>query len=180
MSIRTTERLTKDIDFVIAVTDDREAEEFVMSLSRSGYYVDTVLQQEAVDRFSAVRLLSRGESEMFFDLLFASSGIEREVVATAEKAEIFPGMVGPVATIPSLIALKVLSANMGNRLQDIIDSKISSKLPLRPTSMMPELCWISLPNAVTTAIKTSYRILKSTSGWLRARKWAQLGQTCCR
>ncbi|HMU33936.1 MAG TPA: nucleotidyl transferase AbiEii/AbiGii toxin family protein [Pyrinomonadaceae bacterium] len=121
VSIRTTERLTKDIDFVIAVTDDREAEEFVMSLSRSGYYVDTVLQQEAVDRFSAVRLLSRGESEMFFDLLFASSGIEREVVATAEKAEIFPGMVGPVATIPSLIALKVLSANMGNRLQDIID-----------------------------------------------------------
>ncbi len=123
VSIRTTERLTKDIDFVIAVTDDREAEEFVMSLSRSGYYVDTVLQQEAVDRFSAVRLLSRGEAEMYFDLLFASSGIEPEVVATAEHAEIFPGIVGPVATIPSLIALKVLSANMDNRLQDIIDLK---------------------------------------------------------
>jgi len=53
--------------------------------------------------------------------LFASSGIEPEIVATAEEAEIFPAINGLVATIPSLIALKVLSANANNRLQDIID-----------------------------------------------------------
>ena len=58
---------------------------------------------------------------MFVDLLFASSGIESEVVASAEDIEIFPNLIVPVATISSLIALKVLSGDNQRRLQDIID-----------------------------------------------------------
>lgn len=121
VAVRTVERLTKDVDFAVAVVDDREAEDLVLSLSRSGYFVQTVIEQDEARRLSTVRLISQGEPVMFVAILFASSGIESEVVAAAEIAELFPGITGPVATIPSLIALKVLSANAKNRLQDIID-----------------------------------------------------------
>ncbi|GEM_PF-384197 len=121
VSIRTVERLTKDMDLAIAVSNDAEAEELVMSLSRSGYFVETLIEQDDAKRLSTVRMISKGEVEMFIDLLFASSGIEAEVVASAEESEIFLGVSGLVATIPSLIALKVLSANPKRRMQDIID-----------------------------------------------------------
>lgn len=121
VSIRTVERFTKDLDIAVAVQLDSEAEEIVLSLSRSGYFVETVLEQEAANRLSTVRLITPGSPKIFVDLLFASSGIEPEVVAAAEESEIFPGMCGLVATIPSLIALKVLSADKKRRLQDIID-----------------------------------------------------------
>ena len=121
MSIRTVERLTKDMDLAVAVSSDAEAEEIVLSLSRSGYFVDTVIEQDKAKRLSTVRMISKGEVEMYIDLLFASSGIEPEVVKFAEESEIFSGVSGLVATIPSLIALKVLSANSKTRMQDIID-----------------------------------------------------------
>ncbi len=121
VSVRTVERFTKDLDLAVAVRSDNEAEALVLALSRSGYSVETVIEQDAAKRLSTVRLISTGDVVMFVDLLFASSGIEPEVVAMAEEAEIFPGVTGLVATIPSLIALKVLSANTKNRLQDIID-----------------------------------------------------------
>lgn len=59
--------------------------------------------------------------EMFVDLLFASSGIEGEVVASATEMEISRGLIVPVASVPSLIALKVLSANWQRRPQDVLD-----------------------------------------------------------
>ncbi len=121
VSFRTVERTTKDIDLAVAVESDAEAEELVRSLSDGGYLVETVIEQENAERLSTVRLISRGNSEMFVDLLFASSGIESEVVATAEDIEIFPQLVVPIAKIPSLIALKVLSANQKTRLKDILD-----------------------------------------------------------
>jgi len=121
VSLRTVERFTKDLDLAVAVRSDSEAEVLVLELSRSGYSVETVIEQDATNRLSTVRLISNGDVVMFVDLLFASSGIEPEVVASAEEAEIFPGVNALVATIPSLIALKVLSANTKTRLQDIID-----------------------------------------------------------
>jgi hypothetical protein len=55
------------------------------------------------------------------DLLFASSGIEKEVVASAETIEVFPGVDAPVATIGHLIALKVLCRDDVTRPQDRVD-----------------------------------------------------------
>lgn len=121
VSIRTVERFTKDLDIAIAVQSDKEAEEIVHSLSRIGYFVETVIEQDAANRLATVRFSVQGPPKILVDLLFASSGIEPEIVAAAEEAEIFPAINGLVATIPSLIALKVLSANAKNRLQDIID-----------------------------------------------------------
>jgi hypothetical protein len=65
------------------------------------------LEQDYVKRLSGVRL-AHGGSDVVVDLLFASSGIENEVVANADRLEVLPRLVVPVATTPHLIALKVL------------------------------------------------------------------------
>jgi hypothetical protein len=51
------------------------------------------------------------------DLFFASSCVEAELVAAAERLEVLPGLSLPVATIGFLIALKVLAG----RAQDLAD-----------------------------------------------------------
>jgi hypothetical protein len=51
------------------------------------------------------------------DLLFASSGIESEVVAGATRLEVLPQLTAPVASTGHLIALKVLAG----RNQDLTD-----------------------------------------------------------
>ncbi|RKY21773.1 MAG: hypothetical protein DRQ55_03250 [Planctomycetota bacterium] len=59
---------------------------------------------------------------MVVDLLFASSGLEPELVAAAERLEVFPGVEVPVAGRAHLIALKVLAADAATRPQDGIDA----------------------------------------------------------
>jgi hypothetical protein len=67
------------------------------------------------------------------DLLFASSGIEAEIVAEAERCEILPGVIVPVARIGHLIAMKVL-AESDVRAQDRADLQaliaVASKVEL--------------------------------------------------
>jgi nucleotidyltransferase AbiEii toxin of type IV toxin-antitoxin system len=55
------------------------------------------------------------------DLLFASSGIEPEVVAAADRIEVVPGFTVPVARLGHLIALKVLARDDRTRPQDRVD-----------------------------------------------------------
>jgi hypothetical protein len=55
------------------------------------------------------------------DLLFASSGIEPEVVAEAERIELLPNLTIGVARTGHLIALKVLSRDDVTRPQDLVD-----------------------------------------------------------
>jgi hypothetical protein len=55
------------------------------------------------------------------DLLFASSGIEVEVVRGAETLEIVAGLAAPVASIGHLLALKVLARDDRHRPQDLDD-----------------------------------------------------------
>lgn len=121
VSFRTIERFTKDVDIAVAVETDAEAEAVVLTIRNSGYFVDTVVEQDAVERLSTIRLVPFGDREMFVDILFGSSGIESEVVSSATDAEITPGLVAPVATVPSLLALKTLSADWKQRPQDVLD-----------------------------------------------------------
>ncbi|MFV1958836.1 MAG: nucleotidyl transferase AbiEii/AbiGii toxin family protein, partial [Planctomycetota bacterium] len=51
----------------------------------------------------------------------ASSGIEKEVVAGAERMEVFDGLSAPVASVVALIALKVLARDDRRRPQDRVD-----------------------------------------------------------
>jgi predicted nucleotidyltransferase len=121
VSFRSVERTTKDLDLAVAVTDDSEAEFIIANLASSGYRIGLVLESDVGGRLATVRLISEGEMEIFIDLLFASSGIEREVVDRADPIELFPELTVKVATRPALIALKVLSADIRTRPQDVID-----------------------------------------------------------
>jgi hypothetical protein len=63
---------------------------------------------------------SRGTS-VPLDLLVVACGIEKEIVAKASTIEILPGLKLPVASLGHLIAMKVLSQNSFDRLQDRVD-----------------------------------------------------------
>jgi predicted nucleotidyltransferase len=55
------------------------------------------------------------------DVLFATAGIEPEVVAAAEVLEVLPGLAMPVATAQHLVALKLLARDDQSRPQDAAD-----------------------------------------------------------
>jgi predicted nucleotidyltransferase len=109
VSARTIPRFTQDIDLAVAVSNDSEAERLVSSLSPTGLRLVSHLDQTATGRLATVRLAIEPDNDAVIDLLFASSGIEPEVVAAATSVELIPGLTVPVAQIGHLIALKVLS-----------------------------------------------------------------------
>lgn len=110
VSARTEPRTTRDIDVVVAVTGDPQAEEIVKRLRARGYLDEQVMNHAHRDRLSTVRFTRRGEdSGIFHDVLFATAGIEPEVVAAAELMEVLPGLYAPVATVGHLLALKTLA-----------------------------------------------------------------------
>ncbi len=119
VSARSEPRTTRDIDLAIAVTSDREAEELVKSLVSGGYShrEDSVFEQTFTDRMATVRIESPsgfGAVGVVIDLIFAASGIEPEIVQSAES---LPGFYIPVATLGHLMALKILAG----RRQDLAD-----------------------------------------------------------
>jgi len=125
VTARAEPRLTRDVDVAVAVADDRAAEALVMDLRARGYGLSVALEQTATSRLSTVRLFSpaRTPERVLVDLLFASSGIEPELVSAAERIPVAPGTVFPVARIGHLIALKVLARNDRSRPQDWDDLK---------------------------------------------------------
>lgn len=120
VSFRAIERLTKDLDLVVAVESDVAAQHVVHAFSRRGYLIDEVFEHETVKRMATVRMVSPAENPMYVDLLFASSGIEPEIVDSAEEGHLFSNINVRVAGVAHLIALKVLSARPG-RYRDIGD-----------------------------------------------------------
>ena len=123
VSARAVPRFTRDLDLAVAVPHDKAAEALVASLVARGYRVVAVVEQTAVSRLATVRLVPPGESEqgVVVDLLFASSGIEVEIVAAADTIEVLPSLLVPVAKAGHLLALKVLSRDDAERPQDAAD-----------------------------------------------------------
>jgi predicted nucleotidyltransferase len=122
VSVRTEPRFTRDADFAVAVASDIEAEALIRGLRECGYEVAALVEQEAVGRLATVRLMVANDVEgPVIDLLFASSGIEQEVVAAAEPIELLPGLTLNVARVEHLVALKVLSRDDERRPQDLVD-----------------------------------------------------------
>ena len=122
VSARTEPRFTRDVDWAVAVQGDADAEAVVHGLVEAGYSIMMTVEQDQTKRLATVRLLPPGErpTGVVADLLFASSGIEPELVAAADAMEILPGVTVPVAKVGHLIALKVLSA-VPSRPQDAAD-----------------------------------------------------------
>lgn len=121
VSARTEPRFTRDVDMAVAADDDREAEAIVRRLAPP-YDVLASVEQEALARLASVRL-SRSDSAQppaVVDLLFASSGIEREITAAATRLEVLPDLHVPVAQVGHLLAVKLLSRGE-QRPQDDVD-----------------------------------------------------------
>jgi predicted nucleotidyltransferase len=122
VSARTEPRFTRDADLAVAVQTDAETERLIRVLQSVGYRVQTLIEQQAAGRLATVRLTRSVEpADPVIDLLFASSGIEAEVVADAEVLELLPNLRIPVATTAHLVALKVLARDDVNRPQDAGD-----------------------------------------------------------
>ena len=120
VSARSEPRFTRDIDVAVFVADDAAAERLVHGILGRGYRVLATLEQEATERLATVRLTPPGEDTegIVVDVLTASSGVEGEIVAQAERLEVAAGLVVPVAALPALLALKVLSRDDVERPQD--------------------------------------------------------------
>ena len=122
VSARAEPRFTRDVDVVVAVAGDDEAEAIVSRLSGRGYRLVAMIEQDSVGRLATVRLVSTGTgSGIVVDVLFASSGIEREVAEAAESIELVPGLIVPVARTGHLVALKLLARDDDTRPQDHVD-----------------------------------------------------------
>ncbi len=119
VSARAEPRMTRDADLAVAVRSDDEAEDIVLEMQRRGYSVLAAIEQSATDRLSTVRLVSLGS--LITDLLFASSGIEVEIVARATRISVVPGLVLPVASVGDLIAMKLLARDDRGRPADADD-----------------------------------------------------------
>jgi len=123
VSARTEPRFTRDLDLAVAVSDDRAAESLVQRFVAEGYRTLALVEQEATRRLATVRLVlpDHDVRGVVADILFASSGIEPEIVAEAEPLRAFPTIVLPVARVGHLIALKLLSRDDRTRPQDQVD-----------------------------------------------------------
>jgi len=123
VSARTEPRFTRGADVCVAVQDDHEAEEVVGSLVSAGYRVLAIVEQEATGRVATVRLAAKPDRDdgVVLDLLFASSGVEQEIVGSSDDMELLEGLSAPIASVAGLIALKVLARDDVERPQDRVD-----------------------------------------------------------
>jgi predicted nucleotidyltransferase len=123
VSARAEPRFTRDCDVAVAVPSDAEAEALVLELLARGWRVAAQLEQEDARRLASVRLLPPAgiDSAHVLDLLFASSGIEPEIVEAASVVAVVGGLELPVASRAHLIALKVLARDDALRPQDRAD-----------------------------------------------------------
>jgi hypothetical protein len=120
VSVRAEVRFTRDVDLAVQVEDDADAETLIYQLRSVGYTPVASVEHDTRDRLATVRLMSPQSVKV--DLLFASSGIEQEIVEWATPVDLgVPGVV-PVARAEELLAMKVLSMT-DMRLQDRMDAQ---------------------------------------------------------
>lgn len=120
VSIHGEVRFTRDVDLAVAVANDEAAEQLVYGLRAEGFEAVASVEHGERERLSTVRLLS--PLGVKIDLIFASSGIEAEVVERATLIDV-PGTGPlPVACVEELVAMKTLSMTQ-RRLQDRMDAQ---------------------------------------------------------
>jgi hypothetical protein len=120
VSVRAEVRFTRDVDLAVAVDDDAEAEALVYALTSRGYAAIASVEHGTQSRLATVRL--RSPDAVKVDLLFASSGIERETIERAPVVSLPSVGSLPIARAEELLSLKVLSMS-DERLQDRIDAR---------------------------------------------------------
>jgi hypothetical protein len=126
VSAWTEPRFTRDVDVAVAVRSDADAERIVRQLCAEGYRLLATVEQKATGRLATARLLPPGESDegVIVDLLFASSGVEPEIVDAASPIDIGARIPVPVARVGHLVALKLLAHDPITRPQDGLDLRM--------------------------------------------------------
>ena len=123
VSVRTEPRFTRDVDVAVATADDTAAEDLVFQLGQRGYRIIGTVEQNKTGRLATARLMPPGEREggLVVDLLFASCGIEPELVDAAELPEVGDKLCVPVSSVAHLLVAKVLARDDEDRPQDALD-----------------------------------------------------------
>lgn len=105
-----------------------------------GWSIDDQFEQEETKELATIRFCHWKHKDILVDLLFASSGIETEVVQLAEYIEVFPNINVRVARIGHLIALKLLSETK-RRSQDTTDlNKLLEEANIEEIELAKEAC----------------------------------------
>lgn len=138
VSVHSEPRFTADVDLIVAVKNDDEAEHVVLRLTSRGYQTLSVIEQSVSGRLATVRL--QLSNHAVTDVLFASSGVESEIVAGALFLEVVPNLTLPVAQIGDLIVLKILASSV-ERPQDELD--INSLLKVADDADLARARWIA-------------------------------------
>ena len=86
------------------VADDAAAEQLLCSLRQNGYSIIATVEQERVSCLATARLEAPGGS--ICDLIFATSGIEPELIASSTPIDVPDAGTLPVASPESLLAMK--------------------------------------------------------------------------
>lgn len=119
LAARAEPRFTRDVDLAVGVADEADAEGLVWELRRLGYRPIATVAHETLKRLATVRL---GSPEgPVVDLLFASSGIEPEVIARATPVDVMEVGSVLVTRAEELLSMKVLSMSKRRR-QDRVDA----------------------------------------------------------
>ena len=117
-------RTTRDVDLAVAVADDRSCDRLVRALRELGWIEieDGTIFRRDSNQLAVLRMRNRkdGEDGAVVDLLFNATGIEREIVARAERVSILPSVEVQLVTLGDLMAMKVLARNE-NRPHDTTD-----------------------------------------------------------
>lgn len=118
VSARAEPRTTRDVDIALDVADDLGAEQTVLALRQRGYGdAGQMLEHEATGRLATMRMVAPSPDVAVVDLMFASTGIEPEIVSAATPIDVLPGVTVRVASLAHLLAMKVLAG----RMQDAAD-----------------------------------------------------------
>lgn len=94
VSVRGEVRFTRDVDLAVVVKDDPDAEALLRQLRSFRMVAVRVVEQRATGRLATARM--RDADGLAVDLLFATSGIEEEIVLAATPFQM--GAAGPPST----------------------------------------------------------------------------------
>lgn len=117
IALRVLPRTTEDVDVMLAVTDEHQAEKAIGFLLSRGWRFERELNDKK-GRISSIRLRGPGRGDLIVDCLIELCGIETEVVTSSELMVVSAGLEMPVANLAALIALKVLAGRPKDQ-QDI-------------------------------------------------------------
>ncbi len=119
VSVRGEVRFTRDVDIAVLVENDADAERLIFDLRTGGYVPVATVEHQRHHRLATARLQS--PSGVVVDLMFASCGIEPEIIKRATVVSLPSVGELPVAASEELVAMKILSMSE-LRLRDRLDA----------------------------------------------------------